>query len=45
MGVVDSIFSGYREKPEYHLIASLGNTYLRRMFPKLDYVTTARIIR
>ena len=45
MGIVDSIFSGYREKPDYHLIASLGNTYLRRMFPKLDYVTTARIIR
>jgi peptidyl-prolyl cis-trans isomerase A (cyclophilin A) len=45
MGVVDSIFAGYREKPEYHLLATLGNEYLQRMFPKLDYVTTARIIR
>lgn len=45
MGVVDSIFAGYREKPEYHLLATLGNEYLRRIFPKLDYVTTARIIR
>lgn len=43
MSVVDSIYSGYREKPEYHLLATLGNTYLRRMFPKLDYVTTARM--
>ena len=45
MGVVDSIYSGYREKPEYHLLATLGNEYLRRMFPKLDYVATARILR
>jgi peptidyl-prolyl cis-trans isomerase A (cyclophilin A) len=45
MGVVDSIYTGYREKPDYHLIATLGNDYLRRMFPKLDYITTARIVR
>ncbi len=44
MNVVDSIYAAYREKPEYHLIATLGNDYLRRMFPKLDYITTARII-
>jgi peptidyl-prolyl cis-trans isomerase A (cyclophilin A) len=44
MSVVDSIYAGYREKPEYHLIATLGNDYLRRMFPKLDYITTARVI-
>src|SRR4051812_4585165 len=30
MSVVDSIYTGYREKPEYHLIATLGNTYLHR---------------
>src|SRR5439155_16844170 len=45
MDVVDSIYSGYREKPEYHLIATIGNGYLRRMFPKLDYVRTARVVR
>ena len=45
LSVVDAIFAGYRENPEYHLIATLGNAYLRRMFPKLDYVTTARILR
>jgi peptidyl-prolyl cis-trans isomerase A (cyclophilin A) len=43
MGIVDSIFAGYREKPEYHLIATLGNEYLRRMFSKLDYIVTARL--
>ena len=45
MNIVDSIYAAYREKPEYHLIATLGNTYLRRMYPKLDYITTARIVR
>ena len=44
MGVVDSIYAGYREKPEYHLIATLGNEYLRRMFSKLDYIVTARLL-
>ena len=45
MNIVDSIYSGYREKPDYHLIATLGNDYLHRMFPRLDYVTTAQVIR
>jgi peptidyl-prolyl cis-trans isomerase A (cyclophilin A) len=45
MDVVDSIYTGYREKPDYHLIATLGNEYLRRMFPKLDFIKTARIAR
>jgi peptidyl-prolyl cis-trans isomerase A (cyclophilin A) len=40
---VDSIYSGYREKPEYNLIARLGNNYLQRMFPKLDYIKSARL--
>jgi len=43
MESVDSIYTGYREKPEYHLIASLGNNYLQRMFPKLDYIRKARL--
>ncbi|MEP6729936.1 MAG: peptidylprolyl isomerase [bacterium] len=44
MGVVDSLYSAYGESPNYHLIATLGNSYLQRMFPKLDYITTARIV-
>jgi cyclophilin family peptidyl-prolyl cis-trans isomerase len=45
MAVVDSIYSGYGEAPSYHLIATLGNSYLKRMFPKLDYIKSARLSR
>ncbi|MCY7379316.1 MAG: peptidylprolyl isomerase [Gemmatimonadaceae bacterium] len=44
MGVVDSIYDEYGEDPRYQLIATQGNKYLARMFPKLDYITTATIV-
>jgi len=44
MAVLDSLNDDYGESPKYHLIATLGNSYLRRMFPKLDYIKTARIV-
>jgi peptidyl-prolyl cis-trans isomerase A (cyclophilin A) len=44
MSVLDSLFDDYGETPKYHLIATLGNSYLKRMFPKLDYIETARIV-
>jgi peptidyl-prolyl cis-trans isomerase A (cyclophilin A) len=44
MAAVDSINDDFGEKPSYHLIATLGNSYLRRMFPKLDYIETARVL-
>ena len=44
LSVVDSIYSGYGETPSYHLLATLGNSYLKRMFPRLDYIKTARIV-
>ena len=44
MSVVDSLYGGYQESPSYHLIATLGNSYLRRMFPRLDLIKTARIV-
>jgi cyclophilin family peptidyl-prolyl cis-trans isomerase len=44
MPVVDSLYDEYGEIPKYQLIATLGNKYLARMFPKLDYITTARIV-
>jgi cyclophilin family peptidyl-prolyl cis-trans isomerase len=44
MPVADSLYDDYGEIPKYHLIATLGNKYLARMFPKLDYITTARIV-
>jgi peptidyl-prolyl cis-trans isomerase A (cyclophilin A) len=45
MAVVDSIYGGYGETPSYHLIATLGNSYLKRMFPKLDHIKSAKIVR
>jgi len=44
MGVVDSLYDDYGEAPQQRLISTLGNNYLLRMFPKLDYITTARIV-
>jgi peptidyl-prolyl cis-trans isomerase A (cyclophilin A) len=44
MSVVDSLYAGYGEKPQYNLIATMGNRYLARMFPKLDYIETARLL-
>ena len=44
MSVVDSLYDEYGEDPRYQLIATQGNKYLARMFPKLDYIRTARIV-
>lgn len=43
MSVVDSIYSGYGEAPNQDSISAQGNAYLERAFPKLDYITGARI--
>jgi peptidyl-prolyl cis-trans isomerase A (cyclophilin A) len=44
MAVVDAINAEYRERPDFHFISTLGNSYLQRMFPRLDYIKTARIV-
>ena len=44
MPVVDSLYDDYGDIPKYHMIATLGNKYLARIFPKLDYVKTARVV-
>jgi cyclophilin family peptidyl-prolyl cis-trans isomerase len=44
MAVLDSVYDDYGETPKYHLIATLGNNYLQRMFPKMDYIRAARVV-
>jgi len=44
MAVADSIYDEYGNDPKYQLVASQGNRYLARMFPKLDYIKTATIV-
>ena len=50
MSVVDSLYSGYGEGapggagPDQERIASQGNAYLTKNFPKLDFIKTARIV-
>jgi cyclophilin family peptidyl-prolyl cis-trans isomerase len=44
MEIVDSIYSGYRQKPDQDSIQAKGNDYLESNFPKLDYIIEAEII-
>jgi peptidyl-prolyl cis-trans isomerase A (cyclophilin A) len=44
IAVLDQLYSEYGESPDQGMIQSLGNSYLERMFPKLDYVKTARVV-
>lgn len=44
MQVVDHIYSGYGEQPDQAQIAAQGNAYLKKAFPRLDYIKTARIV-
>lgn len=45
MSVVDALHSGYGETPQQGLIAAEGNAYLKRQFPKLDFVRTAKVVK
>jgi peptidyl-prolyl cis-trans isomerase A (cyclophilin A) len=40
---VDQIYSGYGERPDQGQMKELGNAYLEKEFPNLDYIKTARI--
>lgn len=43
MSVVDSISSEYGESPDQSRVGAEGNAYLKREFPRLDYIKSARI--
>jgi peptidyl-prolyl cis-trans isomerase A (cyclophilin A) len=52
MKVVDSLYSGYGDDPSFggngpvqQRAQQLGNAYLEKDFPKLDYIKTATIIK
>jgi peptidyl-prolyl cis-trans isomerase A (cyclophilin A) len=49
MNVVDSLYSGYGEGPpgngpDQDQMAAEGNAYLKRAFPKLDYIVKATVM-
>jgi peptidyl-prolyl cis-trans isomerase A (cyclophilin A) len=44
MSVVEAISSAHGEQPQQPRIESEGNAYLRRAFPRLDYIKTATIV-
>ncbi len=49
MDVVDSLFSGYGDKPptgpDQSRVMFEGNTYLKQDFPKLDFIKSATIVK
>ncbi|MHC4608150.1 MAG: peptidylprolyl isomerase [Planctomycetota bacterium] len=44
MNIVDKIHAGYGERPNQAIIQNRGNAYLKKQFPKLDYIRKATIV-
>jgi peptidyl-prolyl cis-trans isomerase A (cyclophilin A) len=45
MDVVESINQEYREKPEQAMLEHSGNSYLRDIFTRLDYIKSATLVK
>ena len=45
MAVVDSLQWPYIEKADHHMLSTIGNRYMRRNYPKADYIRTATVRR
>ena len=43
MKILDALYSRYGGGPKQKLIFELGNAYLEKKYPKLDFIRTARI--
>jgi peptidyl-prolyl cis-trans isomerase A (cyclophilin A) len=43
MKVVDTIYAGYEQLPDQDTIYSQGDAYLKKSFPKLDYILTTSV--
>lgn len=50
MDIADALYRGYGEGapsgngPNQSLIQSQGNTYLEKSFPKLSYISSAKVV-
>lgn len=45
MAAVDALNGEYGESPSQDAIQRYGNAYLDRLFPRLDYIRTARVVQ
>jgi hypothetical protein len=43
LDILDSLYTGYAEKPDQQKIHNKGNAYIRENFPKLDFIEHCRV--
>ena len=43
MKIVDTIYAGYGQDPDQDTIYAQGDAYLKKSFPKLDYILTTSV--